>query len=493
MNMKHLLATGMALLLLCSSCSDFFKESSQDEIKPSSMDDLKSVMYKNAYPYLFNWDNYLNLLTDQVQSNGQTADTYASFQQNGTPVFNFNPAMFDGTEPFPEEANSWKNYYERIMGCNVIYDYIDKVSGSEADKKSARGQVLFLRAFYNLKLALIYCQIYNGKDVNPDTTPGIPLMLSMEVTDKFPKRNTLGETYAQIEKDLQKAKDLLQDDKTVSAPFRITHTAVELLLSRMYLYMGRDEDLDNVIKYATMAIEDGPTLTNLYSFKSKFGDKSIYDTDVSPEVVWVYGSSSIVSTAYWSTSTITQTMPPYTISTSLYNMYDQTNDLRYKLYMRGGGANSLSGNPLFVMKKGSINNNYGDHGLRMAEAYLNRAEALIRQYKKDGDAAKRTQALQDLNALRKSRYDEGTYTPLDITDADLLLQTCLDERQREFCWEEGLRWFDIKRLQLSITHQSRDAEGNVTTYTLKENDPLYALPIPHDALMRNTNLEQNPR
>lgn len=490
MNIRNISWIWLVTLLLCSSCNDFFKESSQDEIKPSTMDDLKSVMYKNAYPYLFNSDNYLNLLTDEVQSNGQTADIYANFQQNGTPIFNYNPTMFDGTEPFPDEANSWKNYYERIMGCNVIYDYIDKVSGSEADKKSARGQVLFLRAFYHLKLALIYCQIYNGKNVDPDKTPGIPLMLSMEVTDKFPKRNTLRETYAQIEKDLLEAKDLLQDDQTVSAPFRITHTAVELLLSRMYLYMGRDEDMDNVIKYATMAIEDGPTLTNLYSFKDKFGDKSIYDTDVSPEVVWTYGNSSIVSTAYWSTSSLSQTLPPYSVSTTLQNMYDKTNDLRYKLYITGY---NMSSSPLFVLKKGTATNNYGDHGLRMAEAYLNRAEALIREYKKDGDASKCAQALQDLNTLRQSRYDEGTYTPLNITDADELLQTCLDERQRELCWEEGLRWFDIKRLQLSITHQSHDAEGNVTTHTLKSNDPLYALPIPYDAITRNYNLEQNPR
>lgn len=122
----------------------------------------------------------------------------------------------------------------------------------------------------------------------------------------------------------------------------------------------------------------------------------------------------------------------------------------------------------------------------MAEAYLNRAESYA--HKSDAD-----DALKDVNALRKTRYAAGSnYAITDVT-SDQLLQTVLDERQREFVWEDGFRWMDIKRLGLSVTHVFTDENGTKSTHVLKSNDLLYALPIPNDAFSRNTNLQQNPR
>ena len=87
-------------------------------------------------------------------------------------------------------------------------------------------------------------------------------------------------------------------------------------------------------------------------------------------------------------------------------LYDATNDLRDKMYY---------GSP-----DGCIDGTYGseighntsiwwsDHGIRMAEAYLNRAEALTRRFMSDGRMLDdRVQALNDLNALRETRYVAG--------------------------------------------------------------------------------------
>ena len=103
--------------LLSVSCHDFFKESSQDEIIPSTVEDLQAVLYSEAYPYMLGTsDTYLLLLTDEIQCNGLQNDNYITQHENGTPVFTFNPEMFDGSEVFPDEANAWKAYYEQIMG-----------------------------------------------------------------------------------------------------------------------------------------------------------------------------------------------------------------------------------------------------------------------------------------------------------------------------------------------------------------------------------------
>ena len=88
-NYRSIYCLGILLYLLCTSCHDFFKESSQDEIKPSSVEDLRGVMYKEAYPYQLATGTFLMLLTDEVQCNGLSNDTYATVHQNGTPVFTF--------------------------------------------------------------------------------------------------------------------------------------------------------------------------------------------------------------------------------------------------------------------------------------------------------------------------------------------------------------------------------------------------------------------
>ena len=85
-NYRFIYCLGILLYLLCTSCHDFFKESSQDEIKPSSVEDLRGVMYKEAYPYQLATGTFLMLLTDEVQCNGLSNDTYATVHQSGTPV-----------------------------------------------------------------------------------------------------------------------------------------------------------------------------------------------------------------------------------------------------------------------------------------------------------------------------------------------------------------------------------------------------------------------
>ena len=107
-------------------------------------------MYKEAYPYQLATGTFLMLLTDEVQCNGLSNDTYATVHQSGTPVFTFNPMMFDGIEVFPADVNAWKTYYEKIKGCNVIIDYVSEISGTEEEKNALVGQALFLRSFYYL-------------------------------------------------------------------------------------------------------------------------------------------------------------------------------------------------------------------------------------------------------------------------------------------------------------------------------------------------------
>ncbi|MDD2426804.1 MAG: RagB/SusD family nutrient uptake outer membrane protein [Eubacteriales bacterium] len=489
-NMRNNIITyclGLVSIFALNGCQDFLKESSQDEIIPSTVSDLRSVMYKEAYPYAFSCDNYVPLLTDEMTCNGLNYNSYAASLQNGTPVFTFNPEMFDGIEAFPLNENSWKKYYEKIKGCNVIISQLANVSGTEKEKNALLGQSLCLRGYYYMKLVLLYGQAYTGEGVNPEESLGVPLILSMDVTDQFPSRNTLKEVYDQIESDLTRSAELLDENYISETAFRVGHITANALLSRFYLYKG---DFEKLIQCADKVVLEGPALTNLASLGTTY---TIFDPAGSSEVLWVYGSSLSRNGSYFTNSYWNATGPiPFTVSTDLIDMYDSENDLRYSSYFYyetiKGMRYAIRGN-----KIGQNISNYGERGVRMGEVYINRAEAAARLFKENGDAQYKTQALSDLNTLRRSRYKAGTYTDVDISDSDELISFCLTERQRELCLEESLRWYDIKRLGIKVTHRYVNQEGDDSTHELVAGSKLYALPIPYDAINRNYKLVQNPR
>lgn len=484
--MKKIISTGFEMgvflftllssLTLLTNCGNFFDESSQDEVKPSTVEDLRSTFFHDGYPYNFASDNYLFLLTDEVKSNGLLSTSYTSMFTSGQPVYCYDPVMFDGNVSFISDENSWKNYYKLVMGCNVALDYVDGMTGSETDKLQLKGQARLLRAFYFLKLATIYCQPYCN---NPDTNLGVSLITSSSVSDTYPSRSTLRDTYDFIERELKMAKEELKD-YTPTTKYRVTSEVADILLSRLYLY---EEKWDECIEASNEAISKGPQLSNFNSFVGT--DYNVWSVDGSSEVVWNY-SGRLYGSSYIDAQSLSANAIPYSLDSRVLSLYDQTNDLRYKKYIQNYGSYA------FVLKT-SFNSMYdGEHGVRMAEVYLNRAEAYARKALA-GNGSAMAQALADINKLRRSRYVNGTYT--DITDitSDKLLQLVLDERQRELVWEDGFRWMDIKRNHLSVTHDFIDDTGNTHTYTLRADDPLYALPIPAAAVSRNPNLQQNPR
>lgn len=494
------------LLLFCTvlgSCKKFLAEYSQDEIRPTTTTDLASLMYSDAYPYQTGTDNF-DLLTDDIQCNGlaktNATDPVASYVtplQNGTAMFKFDPTMFDVSSTLPVNADVYTIYYARIKGCNVVMDQLPNVSGSDQDKNAIMGQCLFLRAFYYLKLVTTYAQPYNGAGVDPASALGVPLVLSSQVRDGALTRNTLKDVYNQIEADLLKALDLLKVNYTPPTTFRVGSTAAYCLLSRFYVYRGLDSDLDKAINYATLGLQQNSNLTNFTNFVNSSNQiiaNGIYSS-TNPETIWVYSANPATDIRYFP-AVVSGYTPPYSVSVSLGTLYSQNSstnnygDLRYRIYF-----NIFTGFGPYTTAKAVPNALYGCKGLRVAELYLNRAEAYIRRYVKNGTSADGAQGLADLNTLRATRYNTRSvaYTPVAITDAGSLFTFYRDERRRELCLEDGHRWVDIKRFGLAVTHVYTGVDGLTSTFTLAAGSKLYALPIPYTAINNNPGLVQNPR
>ena len=507
-----ILMAGVAL-----GCSDFLEETSQTEIRPSTVRDMEKILESEAYfsgeeGYIFNRGT--DIFTDDVKSNVLDDGSSATVtKENQRYRFAWDRTMFDEVGG-GEDISFWSNPYERINRCNLVLEYINGMDGDEVERNHIRGEAYTLRGFYYFMLVNFFGLPYNYGD--PTRNPGVPVKLDSGVTDDRLARNSVSECYEQIERDLLRGTAMMKANKDAQSIklTRLNYLAGYALLSRMYLYM---EDWEKAILYADSVLLVQSDLLDLkstttscvyystspdeilwagqeaYTSNSNYSLGEVYPFTVSDELVSVYvrdndgitdirGDYNNVITIYYSESTIT---PVFLKRGQLWDYVSAS-------YGNFWVAAVLKGNVVATVA-GTTTNMYNG-GVRTAEMYLNRAEAAIHRYIETNNQTYATAALADLNVLRRNRFEEGYVDKelSDFTTGEELLEFCLRERRRELCGEGNHRWFDLRRSGMpQINHVYVDNNGYETIYTLQEEDPRYALPIPEEVLSRNSNLTQN--
>ncbi|WP_430816265.1 RagB/SusD family nutrient uptake outer membrane protein [Carboxylicivirga sp. RSCT41] len=139
----------------------------------------------------------------------------------------------------------WEKSYLIIVTLNRLIESNETGVSPELDQ--ILGEDHYLRAFLYLTLTNTFGRPYAQ---SPETNLAVPLKLTSD-PDDTPARATVKEVYDQIVKDLLAAIDLMSEDK---ASIYATKEAAQALLSRVYLYMG---DNENAIKYATDVMDSG--------------------------------------------------------------------------------------------------------------------------------------------------------------------------------------------------------------------------------------------
>lgn len=511
---KNNIKWSMLLLTLCMfGCSDFLKESSQDEVRPATTNDLEQLLLGEGYLRDEYIANYLDLLTDDIENNYSDDISQQGLLPAGAPIFSWQKDMYERmAQNNTYGRDTWERLYGKIKGCNVVLDALENVSGSDGEKLNLRGQALAMRAFYYFTLVNLYGLPYNAENVDIKKSPGVPLILESAVKDDFPPRASVAEVYERVEKDLLEALPLIEQYGQGNYKMRVTDLFIHTLLSRMYLYM---ENWEKAVTHADYVIERTPALINLadqykwddwgINFEPDKENGSVYNIG-SMELIWGYSSSDEYD-VYFVPTTGQGVYPAYAVSASLKNLYvsgDLRTDFFYQGYLIGFDYNTyqwISGLH-FGFKTPSSSAAHPGKGMRVAELYLNRAEAKIRLAQKNSDAQLEQEALDDLNYLRAHRFS-APYTEIKAEDVAScviekeegisdLLQFCREERRRELSFEDH-RWFDLRRYGMpEIIHTLSVTEGQTTEYRLPAKSDRYVLPIAQVVLERNPALVQNP-
>jgi ragB/susD domain protein len=445
--MKHykLMILGMIGLFLTGGCSDFLEEKSQDEVIPTTTADYSGLVIGCTHMGAY---DLLHVLDDDLQLN----ELYGDYE-NSTAIFNegcftWQPDVWERVNTLKDE---YRDTYNLIVGLNAVLEGIDDAKGTLEEKELVTAQALGLRSFYYYLLVNLYGEPYNYNK----KALGVPLKLTAALTENGIARSTVEEVYDRIVKDLEEASGLFGKYSKQRGNYRINGTTVDILLSRVYLYM---EEWDKAIKAADRAIKTAEGLTDYTKFAT--GTPFRLMTYDHSEIEWLYGTNYV--------SYI------FIVSESLLSSYT-AGDRRKEFWYDSRR---------FVVKK-ETSNNEPTNAIRVSEAYLNRAEARVLS-----ENINLAGALSDLNELRRHRIMD--YRDVSIMDAGVLLEEIRKERRVELCFDWH-RWFDLRRYGMpSISHDYKTKGTDPwLTYTLREKDPLYTLPIPKLMMRNNPELEQN--
>ena len=460
-------------MILVFGCSDFLDEVDQDKLIPEKTDHYAALLlneFSNQYPIF----GSIDYMTDNVVEDPKATST-RKFDFKTTYTWQREIEIDEEGNRINNINNSWERMYEDIAIANYVIELIDGALGSQSEIDFIKGEAYFIRALSYFNLLNLYGIPYNASSANTDL--GVVIRDNIGVESTY-DRNTVAECYSFIEQDINQAIELIGQSDVHKSIWHPNLAACNLLMSRVKLYQ---EKWDEAIDYANVVTQTASL--------SKISASLPFITESNSEVLYSYYTSNALFTLFRSGTTLSEVA--YRANDELISMYEN-NDIRKEAFFLS--VDDGTGNLYYRTKKyqSDLYTELGYANFRVAEAYLNRAEA----YAHKGEFAN---ALNDVKALHAKRYSDVSQIVYPNNDADVLTYV-LNERRKEFCFEDHHRWFDLRRMKdrPEIKHlftliEDSGAKIGTEIYTLLSNDLNYTLPIPLKERENNPLIRNNER
>lgn len=517
----------LAITLLTSaavvsvSCSKYLDQAPDNRTEINTAEKI-SQLVASAYPKA-SYAAMLNSRVDYVSDKGtgyeHDNNTYSFFWRDVQNTSQDTPDYF------------WSKCYYSISEVNHAIEAYESM-GEPSNATPYIGEALLIRSFSHFLLVSLYAQMYEPGSAND--TPGIPYVTEPEkVVIQNYERGKVADVWEMAGKDLTDGLKMIGGDDLYKAPrFHFTKKAANAYATRFYLYKGEwakvIEHANSVIPTAVLNSSGNvdesspanvyavanfqPWLTYYSQVQSSNDIKNMYTkgdnasnlllTEMSSRMsryanTWRYGcASSDVSNTVKAKNATGGSWGYRSYSSSSTHYYLP----KYREHFVRTSINATTGTIYTIFPY-----------FRNEEVLLNRAEAYIMTDNFDA-------ALADLNIFCRQRvksYNEVSnvltqaklvnFYKQELSDPDhylakynafgaaswseekrALILFVLECRRNEFMWE-GLRYWDMIRYKIPVTHTTYTGESN----TLYPGDDRWVLQIPETAKL--SGLELNPR
>ncbi|WP_432222149.1 RagB/SusD family nutrient uptake outer membrane protein [Flavobacterium sp. TMP13] len=485
----------LALLILIgsSSCDDFLSEKPDNRTEIDTADKIAEVLV-NAYPQMSYFD-IAETMSDNVFDSGM-ASTLPKNEQN------YNWLIQTEANDIDTQAYYWDACYNAIAHANTALKAIEDL-GNTADLQGQKGEALLARAYSHFMLVSLWSQRYNPATAATDL--GIPYVTEPEtkLVANY-KRNTVAEVFDFIQKDIEEGLPIVTN--SYSQPkFHFNKDAAKAFASRFYLIKG---NWDRVLELtADLGSKPVGKLRNYLKYESIAVNEQrvAYASSDEPTNLLIGSPNSIIqrssnqSRFYLSGDRYQEIFSP---NESLfgkqwyYNFYSSNSSItvflpKFYEYFKYTNVSAGIGEPYTA-----------EVLLSNDEFFLNRIEAHVMK----NQFAEATAELQYFLSTRTLNYNPATdilteedildfypvvadqFTPFyTITAQQTSFINALTETRRRDFVHEGMRWFDVKRFNIVVNHQTYNKPDNI----LVKDDKRRALQIPLHA--STTGVELNPR
>lgn len=455
----YILATALGLSVL-TGCEDRLEVAPTTQVEAdvavtdfNSLDKaalgVYSALQSEDY-YGFRYAIYHEIYSDNMQFVG-TFTTDAEAARRALTASNLQIENFWGTIYLViNRANTVIAQAERLVTAGTI---------TAEQRDAVSGEMHFLRALAYFDLV----KVFGGVPLELNATAGLPDIQNLA-------RSSEQDVYTQIITDLTTAESMLSMVEA-GDPRRASGLAATALLARVYLQNGNNAEAQ---ARASQVIESGafslmPTFASIFTTEGSGNSESIFEIDFTPNDQNSLGSATNPNTPgqkfYVSEDTYT------VLQASAAN-----GDSRFAATVRIEG----SANRRRLLKyEDAVNNADNVIVIRLAEMYLIRAEAAVRQTANGGDniLPVSLQVLSDINAVRTRA---GLRPLLALTNRAALDEILL-QRRLEFVGE-GLRFMDLRRY-----NRTCQVLGFCDAQAFRN-----LWPIPLQQIEINPNLEKNP-
>ena len=487
---KHI--TAVLLCILMSSCNEFLTLTPHDTKVVSSVEDYRDI--------LASFMRYLKTPTlpsqDVVMGVGLTTLPFYSSEVDGSLSIYTGEANLTTESAYYYDRNNnvytqtgknsltwlntnnsaWNNIYSFLGPINLIINGVETADGDDENLRNrVLGEALTWRAYAFYKLLQLYSPM-------KDDRLGIPVYLTPDkaIGEAMPERKTQTEVFKQITDDCGRALELLTKTTNNDWNYAWSTDFLNAMLADVYTWKAcsgaaEDTDWQNAEQYATTAML-GRNLTSSADILRTIFDCSDdeYSKEIKNDEFFIrivdgrYTYICDFQYAYYEDGGVADGL----VNTKNYRKFAD-NDIRKKIWFSSDGTHNDKYNIMGSdMSQGCL------MPFRLADMYLIKAEALVRQGKtEEGKAI--------LDEFRSHRYTGDV--PTTVSDQTSLLKAIHDERFLEFYMEGDKVWLDMKRFGDTM---ERTIAGEKNT--LASDDFRYCFPIPATEMEANKKMEQNP-